>query len=321
MSDEEWEILTADVYPKLLRDKKVVVQGSGKVGGSLLQELKAFDVDIIAVADAGGAVIGSHLDADDLMRSVIDTANNPDRGLRSSIMGAEKNVKKMIFGAREGSAVLELECDILVPAALENAISIHNADMIRARIIACGSNGPNTSKAEMVLHKRGIIVIYDFLANQGGVNASYFEWLRNLTERFRYEAEEIYGKVFDPDVLDEYLMPEFRERIKRILQEEESPTTTREWNKLLRDINFAAINEDFAFAAENGISMKTAGYVNTQLRLLAAYLLKASEQDRKQVWNGLDGRVRKHLEPFMKHPEALMHNRDAEAVVKGLFPS
>jgi glutamate dehydrogenase/leucine dehydrogenase len=235
ITNDEWKHLETEIYPKLLKDKKVVVQGSGKVGGSLLPELKRFNVNVTAVADAGGAVIGDHLDVDELLRAVSSSANHPERKLRFSVMHAEKNVTQKIFGAREGSSILELECDILVPAALENAITVHNADKIKARIIACGSNGPHTSKAEMILGKKGITVIYDFLANQGGVNASYFEWLRNLTDRFRYEAEKIYSKEFNPDVLNEYIMPEFQDRIKQILLNDESPAITQEWNMIMRD--------------------------------------------------------------------------------------
>jgi glutamate dehydrogenase/leucine dehydrogenase len=319
LTDADWSALTSAVYPKLLKDKKVVVQGSGKVGGSLLQELKPYGVNIIAVADAGGAVIGEHLDVDDLLKAVSRSANHSERSLRFSVMYAEKNVTQRIFGAREGACVLELECDILVPAALENAITIRNAGNIRARMIACGSNGPHTSKAEIVLGSRGIGVIYDFLANQGGVNASYFEWLRNLTDRFRYEAEKIHGREFNADVLDDYIMPEFRDRIKQILLRDESPEVTHAWNMVMRDISFAAVNDDYAFSREHGVSMKTAGFVNTQLRVLAAFLLKAGDDDRKRVFTSLGNRAKELLRPFLDHPEALLHNPEAPRVAKELY--
>ena len=321
ITDDEWKHLETKTYPKLLKDKRVIVQGSGKVGGSLLQELKRFNVNVTAVADAGGAVIGDHLDVDELLMVVSTSANHPERKLRFSVMHAKKNVTQKISGAREGAGVLELECDILVPAALENAITVLNADKIKARIIACGSNGPHTSKAETILNKKGITVIYDFLANQGGVNASYFEWLRNLTDRFRYEAEKIYNKEFNADVLNEYIMPEFLDRIKRILLNDESPAITVEWNKVLRDINFAAINDDYAFANEHGISMKTAGFINTQLRVLTAYLMKSPDPDRKRLWSSLNDKVKALLLPFMKHPEAALHNDAAEAVIRELYGS
>lgn len=319
ITDDEWTRLTIEIYVKLLMGKKVIVQGSGKVGGSLLQELKCYGVNVISVADAGGAVIGNNLDVDELMKAVNSSASHPERKLRSSVMHAEKNVTQKIFGAREGSSVLELECDILVPAALENAITVNNADKIKAKIIACGSNGPHTSKAEMILNKKGITVIYDFLANQGGVNASYFEWLRNLTDRFRYEAEKIYKKEFNHDVLNEYIMPEFLDRIKRILLSDESPAITNEWNKVMRDINFSAINEDYAFSNKYSISMKTAGFINTQLRVLTAYLMKSSETEREHIWDSLDKKIKELIRPFLEHPEARLHNNAADRFVEELY--
>ncbi|MGC9324328.1 MAG: Glu/Leu/Phe/Val dehydrogenase dimerization domain-containing protein, partial [Desulfomonilia bacterium] len=77
LTHEEWGILTTKVYPRILKDKRVVVQGSGKVGGSLLQELKPYAINVIAVADAGGAVIGDHLDINELLNAVNSSANHP----------------------------------------------------------------------------------------------------------------------------------------------------------------------------------------------------------------------------------------------------
>src|SRR5438094_819458 len=81
-------------------------------------------------------------------------------------------------------AVLELQCDILIPAALENQITMANVDNIQARIVAEAANGPTTPDADTALHKRGIMVIPDILANAGGVTVSYFEWVQDLQELF-----------------------------------------------------------------------------------------------------------------------------------------
>jgi glutamate dehydrogenase (NAD(P)+) len=81
-------------------------------------------------------------------------------------------------------ALLELQCDILVPAALENQITLQNVDSIKARIVAEAANGPTTPDADAVLHQRGVMVIPDILANAGGVTVSYFEWVQDLQELF-----------------------------------------------------------------------------------------------------------------------------------------
>jgi glutamate dehydrogenase (NAD(P)+) len=80
--------------------------------------------------------------------------------------------------------VLEVPCDVLVPAALENQITLQNAEKVKARIVAEAANGPTTPDADLVLHNRGVMVIPDVLANAGGVTVSYFEWVQDLQELF-----------------------------------------------------------------------------------------------------------------------------------------
>jgi glutamate dehydrogenase (NAD(P)+) len=85
--------------------------------------------------------------------------------------------------------LLELPCDVLIPAALENQITQANADRIRTRIIVEGANGPTTPAADDVLYNRGVFVVPDILANAGGVTVSYFEWVQGLQEFFWSEEE------------------------------------------------------------------------------------------------------------------------------------
>ncbi|MBN2628032.1 MAG: Glu/Leu/Phe/Val dehydrogenase, partial [Spirochaetales bacterium] len=168
LSEESWQLLESQVYPKLLRDKTMIVQGSGKVGSSVIRELTRFGIRLIAVADAGGAVLGEHMDAGLVLQAVDDSRNCEDSRLRASVVNYEGADEK-ITGAAAGAAVLERECDILIPAALENAVTEENAPRIRAKIEVCGSNGTNSSKAEKILYERGVLVVYDFLANSAGV--------------------------------------------------------------------------------------------------------------------------------------------------------
>lgn len=307
--EKQWCKLNEEIFPKLFKDKKVVVQGFGKVGSSIVKELAAYGVNIIAVADAGGAVVGSNLMLDDLLAAVKSKAR--------SVIDVEKGVDRVIIGPREGGQILELECDILIPAALENAITMDNVNNIKATIVACGSNGPCSSKAEEVMYNNNIFVIYDFLANGAGVSASYFEWLRNLSNRFRYEAEVIYNMEYDTSVMDQYIMPEFRSRIKSILDKHENDESTRLWNNILRDIIFSEVNEDYKFSIERSISFKTAGFANAILRVLTAMVAKSDKY--KELFNSIGDTAKSEIKPYFLHPEVELHNPNANRIIKELF--
>ena len=307
VSQESWR--ESNLYRKLLAGRRVVLQGSGKVGGSLLAELERFDVNLVAIADKDGAIVGDRIPITELLAHVRETG---------SVVGFEAGVTRTLRGPAESAEILELPCDILVPAALENAITAKNAPRVEARVVLCGANGPNSSKAERILFDRGVVVVYDFLANGAGVIASYFEWLRNLAQRLRYEAETIRRGGFSLDSMDAYIMPEFRPRIKEILAGPENDATTTRWNYLIRDIMFSAVNDDYDLGRRQGISMKSAGYRNAIARVLVALLLKQDAQERAARWAETSDTTRAYLEPYFLHPEAELFHEDPGGVFREL---
>lgn len=152
-----------------LEGKTMAIQGLGNVGyhtGIISKEEGG--VKIICVAEYEGAIYSKDgIDIKKLLKFRKETG---------SIVGFP-GTKKM----RSRKDVLELECDILVPAALENQIRVNNAPKVKAKIIAEAANGPVTADAEEILLKKGVMVIPDMYINAGGVTVSYFEWLKNLS--------------------------------------------------------------------------------------------------------------------------------------------
>jgi len=143
----------------------VVIQGFGNAGSNLARFLHQDGAQILALSDSKGGIY------------------NP-RGIDPEAALEHKTRTGALQGMPETEAItneelLELPCDILVPAALENQITRRNADRIRARLIAEAANGPTTPAADDILFDRGIRVIPDILANAGGVSVSYFEWVQN----------------------------------------------------------------------------------------------------------------------------------------------
>jgi glutamate dehydrogenase (NAD(P)+) len=145
----------------------VAVQGFGNVGEATARLIHALGAKIVAVTDVGGGVYRKEgLDPAALMTRVKEdrtVAGMPDT---TPITNAE---------------LLELDVDILVPAALENQITDRNAGRIKARILAEGANGPTTPEADEILRANGVFVIPDILCNAGGVTVSYFEWVQGLS--------------------------------------------------------------------------------------------------------------------------------------------
>jgi glutamate dehydrogenase/leucine dehydrogenase len=158
----------------------VAVQGFGNVGSHAAIALADMGAKIIAVSDSRGGIYNPE-------------GINP-RKLKD--FKAKTGVVVGFPGSREVPAddVLTMECDVLVPAALENQITGKNAGDVRAKIISEGANGPTTPEADVILNRDGALVIPDILANTGGVTVSYFEWVQNLT-RERWTEEEVNRKL------------------------------------------------------------------------------------------------------------------------------
>jgi len=153
---------------------RVAVQGFGNVGSVAAQLLEEEGLTVVGLSDVSGAVLnldGIHVD--DAVRWVREHRYLSDYPKADSV-GLEE--------------LLELEVDVLVPAAIENAITTKNADRIKAKVICEGANGPTTAGADRILEDKGAFVIPDILANAGGVTVSYFEWVQDRSGYFWDEA-------------------------------------------------------------------------------------------------------------------------------------
>lgn len=158
-----------------LRGATVVIQGFGNAGAIAARLLSEKRAKIIAISDSRGGVHNSR-------------GLDPLRAQRYKERAG--TVVGMPGGARiSNEDLLALKCDILVPAALENVITLQNAEQVKAKIIAEAANGPVTPHADEILARKGVFVVPDILANAGGVTVSYFEWVQNLQGQSWTEAE------------------------------------------------------------------------------------------------------------------------------------
>jgi glutamate dehydrogenase (NAD(P)+) len=159
-----------------------VVQGFGNVGSIVVKELANIGVRVIGVSDrTGGFVDPKGLPVDKLLEV------------------ADKNhsLEGCPYGDKiSNEELLELDCDVLVPAALEMQITRANAGRLKCRILAEGANGPTTPEADAILRDKGVFVIPDILANAGGVVVSYFEWVQDL-QNFFWTEDEVNKKLRD----------------------------------------------------------------------------------------------------------------------------
>ena len=146
-------------------ETRVVVQGSGNVGGIGAQLLHQSGYKVVAISDIAGGIYNP------------GGINIPEALEYLRTTRSFEGYSGVEFVSNQ--ELLELECDVLVPAATENQINSQNADRIKCKVLAEGANGPTTAAADEILHQKGIFVIPDILANAGGVTVSYFEWVQD----------------------------------------------------------------------------------------------------------------------------------------------
>ncbi len=168
-----------------------VVQGFGNVGSKAAKLIEQMGVKIIAISD----ISGGYYSADGIdVNAAIEYVANSETHTLEGFAGVEKV---------SNAELLELECTVLVPAAMEDQITPENAHNIKAKLIVEGANGPTTAEADSILDEKGILVVPDILANAGGVTVSYFEWVQNrlgyywTEERVNRRADRAMKLAFD----------------------------------------------------------------------------------------------------------------------------
>jgi glutamate dehydrogenase (NAD(P)+) len=157
------------------RDATIVVQGFGNVGSIAAQMFADFGAKIVGISDVTGGYYN-------------------EKGLDVGGAIAYAQEHHSLDGYRGGdhvtnSQILEMPCDVLVPAALEKVLTVENAARVQAKLIVEGANGPTTPEADRIFNQRGVIVIPDIIANAGGVTVSYFEWAQDRNGYFWKESE------------------------------------------------------------------------------------------------------------------------------------
>ncbi len=187
-------------YGIVPEDCSIVVQGFGNVGSITARLLHEMGCKIVGLSDINGGVYNAK-------------GINIPRALRySKEHGTLRGLPET--EPVSNKELLELPCDILIPAALENQLTLENATQIKARLIVEAANGPTTPEADHILNDRGITIVPDILANAGGVTVSYFEWVQDL-QRFFWAEQEINQRL-------EAIMVRAYQAVQRKSQEQET---------------------------------------------------------------------------------------------------
>ncbi|SJZ41642.1 glutamate dehydrogenase (NAD(P)+) [Chitinophaga eiseniae] len=244
-----------------LEDKRVVVQGMGNVGYHAAKYFHEAGAKVICLIEWDGAIFSEKgLDPDAVLKHKKET------GSIINFPGAA-NLNKNTDG-------LELECEILIPAALENVIDKHNAPNVKAKIIGEAANGPLTPEADEILNKKGVIVVPDMFLNAGGVTVSYFEWLKNLSH-VRYGR---LGKRFDEN-MNIHILQTIEELTGKKVSDKERKFIAHGADEVdlvysgLEETMHAALHEvrDVMMATPQIHDMRTAAYVVAINKVGAAY--------------------------------------------------
>jgi glutamate dehydrogenase/leucine dehydrogenase len=180
---------------KSIKEATVAVQGFGNVGSNTVATLMEMGAKVVAISDVrGGARSRGDRGFDVSYEKILEVSTT--QGSVSKLPGSEEISNEKL---------LEMEVDVLIPAAMENQITEKNADSINAKLVVEAANGPTTQHADKILNRRGVTVIPDILANSGGVLVSYFEWVQNLNRdhwteeavnaRLEQKMKKAYGDV------------------------------------------------------------------------------------------------------------------------------
>jgi len=244
-----------------IEGKRVVVQGLGNVGYHAAKFCAEGGAKLVGIAEYEGAIYDAKgIDLESLMRHRKETGSILN-------FGTAKNLDRREDG-------LELDCDVLIPSALENQITAENAPRIKAKIIGEGANGPVTADAEDILQSKGVMVIPDIYINAGGVTVSYFEWLKNLS-RVRFGRIE---KRFEQSKFD---------RILKLIERETGKTLSDEERKQIArgadevDLVYSGLEETMTGAyhqireiwksRESIGTLRTAAFVNAIDKIAVSY--------------------------------------------------
>lgn len=202
-------------------ETKIAIQGQGNVGGFAAQFLYEDGYTVVAVSDVSGGIYKA--DGLDIPKVRSYIASSPNHTLE----GYEEEGMIRI----DNNELITCECDVLVPCALENQITVDNAADIKAKLIVEGANGPTSADADKILNEKGVVVVPDILTNAGGVIVSYFEWVQNL-QNFAWGLEQV--------------------------------------NETLRNILVKSYNQVKEIAKESEVSFRIAAYMLALKRLSAA---------------------------------------------------